>query len=806
MTINEKKTKTIGVMLLAAAMAVCAASCGGNGDSGSVSDNSSNSNSTASGGIDDINRGYTYEKQGDGVMQFYSSDPTLDAFLNEYMERHLRYTANAIGDLKIGDGNSIWKEWESMAVMFMDTDALSYNPKETIKAWARSIFQDDFGYVWMDNGTDSSSWGQSWEFPNSSMSAGNTGVYNNHTYSFDGSDDGWKIYADNVASGKVENGQISVVGKNMKRVTLETYKLTELMANTYHAPFLELNLAINDENSLVTDQVEDIVVYWQTENDTKYTEEKSVGYNAFATTNYGDNFPSTAKVVFPMYADPDWGTDKKVTQMKIEISFKNGLTGSVGANEVDLSYDGRQINNAGVFIAAVANYYKYTQDDEFLAEVIGKARKAMQFYLTYCYGTEGLVSTKNFVGHDGSTNVDFFTPIDGLIGMQGIGSGIGDGYWDCVSYPCVSSYCNNLFYLGLKDMAYLEKMAAAAGIAGERVSVTNPDAKGVTQYAQTEATLNALAELCRTKYNQTFWNEDTGRYHLGINADGDIVDYGFTLFNEEAVLYGLADEEKAASIMDWINGERRVETDTAKGKNIYYYEFAPRWTTKNNEYQFWWKFNGKSGANYKWGNQVQNGGTAIHMAYYDLGATNAVNGTEQAYKKLKNIQGWYEKIKRDGGQGDNFYEQSYSKKDSPTYKLQGKNGAGAIGLDSEFLEAAIMYTSIPDTFFGLGGDEYKTLNITPNLPEGLTFWKMENCAFSGLVYDVSIGKNFVQINSIRGTVNGERLKVTLKKPGGNFEVRQHNVILTPNVDYVVSGDSIVVTAPMKNGRIQVLEK
>ena len=117
-----------------------------------------------------------------------------------------------------------------------------------------------------------------------------------------------------------------------------------------------------------------------------------------------------------------------------------------------------------------------------------------------------------------------------------------------------------------------------------------------------------------------------------------------------------------------------------------------------------------------------------------------------------------------------------------------------------------MYTSIPDTFFGLGGDEYKTLNITPNLPEGLTFWKMENCAFSGLVYDVSIGKNFVQINSIRGTVNGERLKVTLKKPGGNFEVRQHNVILTPNVDYVVSGDSIVVTAPMKNGRIQVLEK
>ena len=39
----------------------------------------------------DLNNGYTYTKQNDdGLMQFYSSDESLDSFLNEYMRRHLR--------------------------------------------------------------------------------------------------------------------------------------------------------------------------------------------------------------------------------------------------------------------------------------------------------------------------------------------------------------------------------------------------------------------------------------------------------------------------------------------------------------------------------------------------------------------------------------------------------------------------------------------------------------------------------------------------------------------------------------------
>lgn len=45
-----------------------------------------------------------------------------------------------------------------------------------------------------------------------------------------------------------------------------------------------------------------------------------------------------------------------------------------------------------------------------------------------------------------------------------MGHGIGDGYWDCPSYPVVSLYCNLYYFKALKGMEYLEKMVAASGI------------------------------------------------------------------------------------------------------------------------------------------------------------------------------------------------------------------------------------------------------------------------------------------------------------------------------------------------------
>lgn len=46
---------------------------------------------------------YSYQKESDTMLHFSSSDSDLDAFLNDYLHRHLRYDDYRIGLLSLGD-------------------------------------------------------------------------------------------------------------------------------------------------------------------------------------------------------------------------------------------------------------------------------------------------------------------------------------------------------------------------------------------------------------------------------------------------------------------------------------------------------------------------------------------------------------------------------------------------------------------------------------------------------------------------------------------------------------------------------
>ncbi len=821
-----------------------------------VACSNSGSGDNGGGNIDapDYSNGYTYEKQNeDGLMQFYSSDETLDAFVNEYMERHLRYNDNAIGTLKLGSGNSVWKEWEAMSVMWMNTTGIGYSPKETIGNWFSTIYQDAFGYIWMDNGNTVTDWGQSWQFPNMGHSGNkNSNIYYNTSYlnglndltGYNGSNELSQIWSAKSNTGAVGTlakaatgyyDALVVSGNDMKSITF-TYESPDsgsvkpFMGTPFCSPFLELDISLTDFDSLgTTDQVEDVIVYWKGGSGAKNSEwddAHMVRYSEFST-NYKEQFSSATHIVFPMYAHKNWGesqsVDDAITDMKIVIQFKDGINAEVRLEEVTLAFDGRQALNNTIYVSAAAYYFQYTQDTAWLAQNMDRIRKAMQFLLTYCKGQEqALMSVENFVGHDGSSNYDYYgwKDEDGNPGNYtnvGVGSGIGDGYWDCVSYPVISLYCNINYYKALKGMEYLESMFDAAGLeSGNEVSVKRADMSGSDKYVQTAESLNELMEAFVPAFQEYFWNEETGRFHLGYLPEDDLgvtegvlertVDYGFTTYNQEAIELGLATEEQAESIMSWINGERVVEGDTADGsnaaKNIYFYSFAPRWNTKENKFQFWFRFDGRS-TNYKWNQQVQNGGTAAHCAYYDLVAEDAVNGADASFAKLKNIQSWYETVKAAGGTGLNFYRAYYNRNG---IILQGGDSSGVLGLDYEFLEAEILITAIPTIYFGLGSTEYNTLNITPSLPESLNYWKMENLAYAGIYYDLSIGENWVQINSIQGDNAGLKVCVTLDAPSGEFEVRQHNRTLAEGTDYRVEGGKVIITAPFVNGRIQIIQK
>ena len=850
---------------LAVALSGCAAAgCGGNNNN-SGSDPSSSSESTSAGDVIDLDNGYTYTKQNkEGLMQFYSSDAALDEFLNEYMRRHLRYDDEAVGDLKIGEGSTVWKEWEAMSVMWMNTAGIGYSPKESIGNWFSNIYQDDFGYIWVDSGTSPTDWGQSWQFPNMAHSGNATsGVYYNSSY-FNGLNNIpgkngsnelssiWKGVSDTGVIGTAMKAStdyydyMTITGSDMKSVTFtyespadgktqydgSTIDVKNFMGTPFCSPFLELDLSVTDFDSLgSTKQVEDVIVSWKGGSGVKnseFDEAHTVRYSEFST-NYDPVFNSSTHIVFPMYALENWGVsespDDAITDMKIEIVFKNGINAEVRLEEVTLAFDGRQVNNNSIFVTAAAYYYRYTQDNEWLAKNIDKIRKAMQFLFTYCMMEDSgaLITTENFVGHDGSSNYDYFAKDEsgnfGYASNKGVGHGIGDGYWDCPSNPVVNMYTNMYYYKALVGMDYLERMAKSGGIAesGKTITVKTADMRSTENYSETTESLAAREDRFVSRFREYFWNEDTGRFLLGYLDENDAgvkagaldvkVDYGFTTYNQEAIQLGLATEDQARSIMNWINGERTVAGDTAdnssKAKQIYYYTFAPRWTTKENTYQFWFRFDGKKSGKYGWNKQVQNGGTAAHCAYYDMVAENDVFGADAAFEKLLNVRKWYNDVKDAGGSGKNFYRAYYNKKG---IILQGGASSGVLGLDYEFIEATLLYTTIPETFFGLGSTEYNTLNITPALPSSLTYWKMENLAFANLTYDLTVGDDWVQINSVQGDATGKKVCVTLNAPEGSFEVRQHNKILAEGTDYKVENGKVIVNAQFRNGRIQIVKK
>ncbi len=893
---------------------------------GLVACNKSNGGGNAGGvknpsdvGVTDLSNGYTYTKQNnDGLMQFYSSDAGLDAFVNEYMERHLRYNDNAIGTLKLGEGNSVWKEWEIMSVAWMNTSGIGYSPKNTVANWFSNIYQDDYGYIWFDNGSTTNDWGMNWQFPSFGHSLDeSTGYYLSTSYfnelnNLRGRNGSIELTEYWTANATVGNGTVVSGVKSTKEVSGTDYYDAMLvdsktsgkpiksieyiysvpdgaqvnegtaanpvmvapkpfMATPFVSPFLELDFSLTDYDSLgSTNQIDDILVYWKggssDEAQTDWDSKHCASYKRDAI-NYKESFSAATHIVFPMYANEYWGTsasiDDAITEMKIVVKFKDGINAQVRLEEVTFSMDARQVLNNCIYLAAGAYYFQYTQDTAWLAQNMDRLRTALQFLLTTCKGRgQALVTTENLVGHNGSSNYDYYGVFASEAAVEAeitrlkltgeaaeafrqsavrrqtsaVGSGIGDGYWDSINAPCVSLYVNLNYYKALKGMLYLENMFKAAGLteSGATIAVKTADRTDTVAYTETVETLTDKLEDFVPEFQEYFWNDTTGRFLLGYlpeddpgvvadkvvyqPEDGSLygqntakrvkVDYGFTTFNEECIELGLATEAQAKSIMEWINGDRIVEGDTADNQKrttqIYQYEFAPRFTTLINEYQFWYRFNGTTAnRTYAWNRQIQNGGAALHCAYYDLVAENLVRGADATLAKLKNIQAWYEKIKAASGAGMGFYR-SYYLGEGITPQ-GGPTGAGVVGVDYEFIEAEILVTAIPTAFFGLSSTEYNVLNVTPNLPDGLDWWKMENLTYADALYDLTIGKDWIQLNSVSGETSGLKVCVTLDKPQGDFTVRQHDRVLVKDTDYVVSGDKVIVTVPLQNGRIQIVK-
>jgi hypothetical protein len=100
-----------------------------------------------------------------------------------------------------------------------------------------------------------------------------------------------------------------------------------------------------------------------------------------------------------------------------------------------------------------------------------------------------------------------------------------------------------------------KRIDAAGPVPVGRRGDDHPDwAIAATERPLSPAEICTLRDAIRRDFQTRFWNADTGRFVGWIDLEGTPRDYGFTFLNTEAVAAGIASDEQARSILDWLDG------------------------------------------------------------------------------------------------------------------------------------------------------------------------------------------------------------------------------------------------------------
>lgn len=311
--------------------------------------------------------------------------------------------------------------------------------------------------------------------------------------------------------------------------------------------------------------------------------------------------------------------------------------------------------------------------------------------------------------------------LDGKNGLIIIGEEENDGqnvgtsdsyscnYWDNIPFGYKSAYENILFYNSLKSLVELEKFRG--------------NTEKVTYYQD-------LMETVKQKYNETFWSETTGRYIATVDINGVERDYGVTFVNTEAVSAGLASDEQAKSIYDWLDGKRIVSTDDKTGADIYGAKRSGGVSPITNTVDFgrtvagagnWWHDNGGSMAlsgSGKFTQHVENGGTILYTEYYDIMGRLQMRDTASAYNRMAILAKEFaiDELNRD--------------------PLNSNGSANLLGFVGEFPESGLVPTAYLYGFIGLsqmaGG-----LRFDPQIPAGYEYMGVNDVLFQGQKYKIT---------------------------------------------------------------------
>jgi hypothetical protein len=269
--------------------------------------------------------------------------------------------------------------------------------------------------------------------------------------------------------------------------------------------------------------------------------------------------------------------------------------------------------------------------------------------------------------------------------------------------------------------------------------------------------LDRHADEIKARFQELFWNPATERFVTGLDADGQMHDYGYTFMNLEAIHYDLASEAQAKAIMAWITGARVVPDDTSTGPDIYRWVFAPRASTKRNLTWYGWYW--LSPESLKFGDQVQDGGAVLGFSYHDLMARLRTLGPNDAAKRLETIARWFREVKEAGG-----YRAYYA--DGTRGTLQGAGTPGGLGMDKEFIESILVPQVLLNGFLGFQPTPCG-FRIFPKLPDSWKSLAIDRIALHDVVLAIE-----ASADDIRVRIHGEpNPPFRIGIPDGEWEVQ-----------------------------------
>ena len=738
---------------------------------------------------------FMYNKESNGNFMTKSGNADVDEFVADYADRYLYINSGKyMTSTAVGDASLTWKDWEATSISYINSNATAVN-NTAFESDINNAVIDKYGYVWESE----SFFGQGWDLPDyfgrSDTSSSfeldgwefKAGRLNSHILAYDAGATGtwgacsnnWTITSDgagfaSATDSEADDGAGYFLGHASNTATYITYSVNDNGNSKGNGVFVSSVckfVEVKLKYARLGGSFSGLDFIFTNGSGNTYT----LDLATWATTPI-DLSPSTNTLRFyiPVFEHANWTGNIK----SISIKLKGSFTTYVYLDYVRGCFDVRMADTNTSLISAGKQHFENTGDLTFLTANLPKYRRAMQFLISYMT-TDGIIDLTKLQGHNGG---------------QGYANSLISTYWDILSLAPNSSYVNALYYKALLDMAYLEDAATANGISVAAVTVKTTLTGGNVTYSETASSLRSKAAAVKSAITASVNAGSHTGYFKTVNSsqgyfidgwkDSNQIDFQSVAFNLIMIDTGIATDEQAVKILNWMN---------AQG-SLYDYDFAPRTNLSDIGSQKVWAHKTIS-----YGSSVQNGGAILFVSYYDLLARLKYLGANNAYTRLSSIIDWYNDVKAayesSGNARQDFYDAYY---DGTGISLQGGGTGGTLGLDAEFIENVMLLSAIPDGFIGLD-THYEgakaVLSVTPNLPDAIGAWKMEDVLYLGYDFDVYAGNSFVMIKSVNniGDIDEDdaAIQVTLRYNGATPTVKVNGEVI--NSGYTVDAVNKTIT-------------